>query len=1420
MPNSINSLSPDFRDFLLNRNLITDTVTNNGLETLLAGIGLPITDIGTYPEAVQPSNDIVTYGGFYKDLNLITNKFQGNENDYQLVNINYTSNNPPTSAFIYSSNYAADTGILNDTLNAPANGPFQGGDIREFNTAKNLYFDPTKQTLVSLDSFGAPNVQYTNYQEINNGIVNNAIDVLGSVLTGGGLGIGSNSNGTTLVPDFDLRSTLLGRVLGGTGVIADTPLGQAGAKYLALALANNAAFGLQQETIGHLNLNPLNIAMNGVDSILIPNYSITVPKSTLGRVLDFGARVLGFESPISLYSRDSSIFNSENPISNIDRANAQIINTGKGQVLSLFANLKANKDFTLINRRNGYTPGFVDGRTADKDQDGGGVGINADMYAFGTSDGKVIDFLNNNLSVDFNGDKSIIEGDGEYDVNSPISQSNYRLSELVDNSGFGESLNGESQYGEDGSYVTQYIWGDDRPANLPGKRIFGDSTKFNNKKTLLGKTKGLFASNKMRTIVSGKADVSNEDEIQSAVHGGTISKGSGVLSERALSGDFSVPEDVYCRVWTTFDRYNQVQDLQKSSGINGNTAYRKGYNDGDSVLGDNGFVKIGPYVGDSTKDSGGETNIKNFMFSLENLAWADNQESLTDCEKGPGDLMTGKKGRIMWFPPYDLSVTENVSVSWESTNFIGRGEPIYTYSNTERTGTLQFKIVVDHPSYLNAIRSETDDYIASFFAGCTDIDPILAEKLTAVERSQIETERDGPPIVPKAPDVQTPDITKFSVYLPNDVSIPFLYPTYEDKFSEELGSGVGTTEDSGTVSIVKATSTDRNNFGLNGDKNEGLTVEGGWITEAGKNRLRNALNVQCPACTISVKGYASYQGQTLNPNGNKKIRINRAKELRKWIEENILNSDPNIISGKITFDDRFKPYNDSSILGDVTGCKDIKQGINDDFCLKVARKAVAEFTFDGALALKLTNNEKDPVVAPKEKWRVSKKITNRFYNECNYFEKLRQEDAVVYSSLKEKLRFFHPAFHAITPEGLNSRLTFLQQCTRQGPTNVGSGPDNLAFGRPPICILRLGDFYYTKIAIDNIGISYEPLVWDLNPEGIGVQPMIATVDLSFKMIGGQSMKGPINKLQNAVTFNFFGNTQIYDERADKIAKTADAPNGAGLPSLDDKYRLVPGITVMENTVETTEEQYKTGIDGNGDETIEIIQTRITTESQSQSSDGDILREVLTGSFIKFKSEANYYYDFIEEPKPIRNPNELTFKSIWLNAKPDKEQLLKNLSKTKFGAKVKLVTDTGNIDIFKFDICLGIWDENTTDELVGLISCNELAGFSNDAGTTTGNMLDVVKKYAFSKAGYSQVLRFFVVLDDYPDIMLWNQSYNNSNYYMIDFRCTLPIEGLATDYYPDDLARGDDYIKMVTNPCSACGGPYPIISSITEINGKC
>jgi hypothetical protein len=89
---------------------------------------------------------------------------------------------------------------------------------------------------------------------------------------------------------------------------------------------------------------------------------------------------------------------------------------------------------------------------------------------------------------------------------------------------------------------------------------------------------------------------------------------------------------------------------------------------------------------------------------------------------------------------------------------------------------------------------------------------------------------------------------------------------------------------------------------------------------------------------------------------------------------------------------------------------------------------------------------------------------------------------------------------------------------------------NTSFGAPPVLVMRVGDFYNTKIIPNSLQIQYEGL--DLNPEGIGVQPMIANVTLGFNFVGGSGLKESIDKLQNALTFNYYANTEIYDDRAD------------------------------------------------------------------------------------------------------------------------------------------------------------------------------------------------------------------------------------------------------------------------------------------------
>ena len=197
-----------------------------------------------------------------------------------------------------------------------------------------------------------------------------------------------------------------------------------------------------------------------------------------------------------------------------------------------------------------------------------------------------------------------------------------------------------------------------------------------------------------------------------------IGKGSGAkFIDKALLGGVNASE--FCRSWTKDNPYYTFKNLQRSGGLmRGNK---------DSVLTNTFNLNIAPSLGGNIDDTVDSKNVKKYMFSLENLAWrgAPEMDSLPMSEKGPNG------GRIMWFPPYDISISDTNSTQWSPTNFLGRTEPIYTYNSTERMGSLSFKIVVDHPSILNVIVDKelkgipdqtADSVVESFLAGCSEFD--------------------------------------------------------------------------------------------------------------------------------------------------------------------------------------------------------------------------------------------------------------------------------------------------------------------------------------------------------------------------------------------------------------------------------------------------------------------------------------------------------------------------------------------------------------------------------------------------------------------------------------------------------------------------------------------------------------------------
>ena len=87
--------------------------------------------------------------------------------------------------------------------------------------------------------------------------------------------------------------------------------------------------------------------------------------------------------------------------------------------------------------------------------------------------------------------------------------------------------------------------------------------------------------------------------------------------------------------------------------------------------------------------------------------------------------------------------------------------------------------------------------------------------------------------------------------------------------------------------------------------------------------------------------------------------------------------------------------------------------------------------------------------------------------------------------------------------------------------------------------------------------------------------------MSFKIIGGESLQGPINKLQNAVSFNYFANTHVYDKRSDTLNKDE---NGKWGVVLGDKNTSSVDVKPTEDDIKSetpnTDQMIDSGIDIN------------------------------------------------------------------------------------------------------------------------------------------------------------------------------------------------------------------------------------------------
>lgn len=633
------------------------------------------------------------------------------------------------------------------------------------------------------------------------------------------------------------------------------------------------------------------------------------------------------------------------------------------------------------------------------------------------------------------------------------------------------------------------------------------------------------------------------------------------------------------RQHSVLDQYDR---FAKAIRFNGSEVYQGNQN---SVIFKSVIPRIHPTM-DKNSDGKSELNNKNLMFSLENLAVRvisnNDGYGIIDDEYGstiPACEVGQFNGRQMWFPPYDITIQETTTAAYESTVMVGRSEPMYAYQNSTRSATLSFTLLVDYPYQLKDILYQGEDKhkaIAEFFAfGGDPYGPLSPVNNTAKKQADNQTKKESinGPVNKLAPSDIAPVEIKmvFPNDLPNDneingiIDIMYLSYKYEIERGCLDGSGkptnIGYNNDifnkKGLVGNTIAPASDTT---LHLHLDRSLLPPGfSQYSTTGHTILDRVLydtfgnETNRDYYDVIITGGASKQ-YTDDSDGvisefeyNTDLGLRRAKAALKLVRERVkvlFNAYPETLNPKINV-----VLNKATTTGvdGSTGSElapqstaDINNSETDDAIL--ARYASIQIIRNGKTppSTTSTTSEEDKKNIEKineDKRALDKISSNQKSNsgtECVYNERGKDTAAILNGFKSISGNFLYPVFHSQTPEDFHRRLTFLQQCMRQGAAKRYDMTDdngilrakNSVFGRQPICILRVGDFFFTKVVINQLNIDYNDVPWDMNPEGFGVQPMLARVTLQMNIIGGQSLVGPIDALQNAVSFNYYANSNF------------------------------------------------------------------------------------------------------------------------------------------------------------------------------------------------------------------------------------------------------------------------------------------------------
>lgn len=978
---------------------------------------------------------------------------------------------------------------------------------------------------------------------------------------------------------YDLRNTVYGRL-----VTTPTPLTEIGLAMLGTQLAYNASSHISQQTLPIIKVS--NLFDGDTDTKLFTkneDYRISTRQEP-GTFANYVDR-LKFWYPKKDY-----------PFSD-DPSNSEYINgTGSGQLSILFKLLNQNVFKPSDSDDSGYKIYHDKSKTIKPE-------LTSPMKILGSNNKKFFDFKNRLfhryspfLSVN---DNSIIIANN-YMINSVVSSTDEYGEDL---SSFGRTYTDsdmsevwESSVQENdwiGDTIIKdvaLVWGRDgisKGTNNESQQLRGSfggadqaiklekeqsQTTFgfgiqtgilNYTKNLINATEGGVGDLTKKVFLSNKKLVGFNGSPLWRANNSKYAQASKTARETGV------------RQHSVLDQYDR---FAKAVRFLGNEQYGGNKN---SVIYKSVMPRIHPTL--ETVDNMSVVNNKNLMFSIENLAIGvfanDSKEgyAIMDDEDGtavPLSEVGPFNGRIMWFPPYGLNIQETATAKFEQTMLVGRNEPIYTYMNSDRSATLTFILLIDYPEQLKNYYKGADQKrrIAEFFAfGGNSYTP---------SPQKTKTKEVVIPVTYPEPETKQYDLT---LSFPNDepksgkentiFDIMYKDMAYEILESCQTKNGDKTFGKNKSVYIKKyianlpvaisGKTQYLDTVSIPGDftqYNNGQIEDDFGEVELNKKLFEYFSNEDTrDYYEILVWGGASKLYTEKNTKDtdkgadyNLKLGYRRGLALKKLVEERLKALFGNAVANKITVKLNEEYYGKDLQGNKLIGTDGDRIASDENATAAAIPEEDTKMERFGKILIK--RNSK-PYVPPSEikteptaEEQRNLTFDTGIIDETSVFAEKTINSGLMDGSEIIGKNYYQPVFHSQTPEDFHKRLTFLHQCLRQGAAkrystvreNGEYRARNSVFGRQPICILRIGDFMYTKIIIESLNIDYTDAPWDMNPEGFGMQPMMANVTLNIKIMGGQSLKGPIDALQNAVSAMYYANS-TYSNREfyTKQNETAD-----------------------------------------------------------------------------------------------------------------------------------------------------------------------------------------------------------------------------------------------------------------------------------------